>query len=819
MISTVQRLFPFIFLTICSVLILGANPFAGETVAPTDILANQPGWQNLDLEVATRHPARTDILDARLPRWLHAKASIRNGKLPIWNPAPINGIPAMQWLPAAIFTPAFAVFSSINDNATGYYFALLTNLIIAATGAYLLLLCLTNNRLAATFGAIVFAYCGFHAAWFYWAQVTTSIWIPWLLWLSYQYLSTQKPIYLPWVSIVSALMIFGGFPSMAVYGFFALVIMFPLYAPWQSGVKGVSINALHLGLAILLAFFITAFATHSLHEMLQFTQTMESRGGGTPFKSHHLINFIKPLLQNYANVERTVYIGIAPLLFLIILPPLLLTRKLNISINLTFGLLLLGISISIAFGLLPKNLITAIPTFNSNNWGRMTVLTALAFALICAELISIFLKAPFSKKQPQLFASLVIALIILQFIDQLWLFRKFNGPVPAATFFAKTPTIEYIQSHLKPMQSTIADRNYMVSGIFTNYGIPEWFAHGFKSKPERTLMESKLVPNAHRSRTAAAVYCEDIYIDSNMLNLLAIKYMACHKPISKDGMSRTVLATSGPRPKASALITPEQPLIQHFALPKPLEFNIISLKLATHGRTMAHTDLTLRLYHDNTLIGESSAKAAQIQDNSWVAFPFPKKINLDVENNRLEIHALPSVQNGKISAWLYPLNAENVYIDIGGSVEHAALAAKFFRTIKLPETINHHRVENNLVLLENSMVTGSGYTLPELDENLKPDFSHLELIESTPTSYRLHYNGEQPAWLILPVRYYPGWQAYVDDKSVATEVFMEMLPAIRIDPGATVSYRYEPKLLYMLALLSLASLLFALYLIFRFRRV
>jgi hypothetical protein len=593
--------------------------------------------------------------------------------------------------------------------------------------------------------------------------------------------------------------------------------MFPVYAPWQNGVKGVSINALHLGLAILLAFFITAFAIHSLYEMLQFTQTVEFREGGTPFKAHHLFNFVKPLLQDYADVERTIYIGIAPLLFLLFLAPLLLMRR--FTINLTFALLLLGISISIAFGLLPKKLITAIPTFSTNNWGRITVLTALAFALMCAELISIFLNTSTSKKQPRLFASLIIALIIIQLFDIRWLFNKFNGPVPTATFFAKTPTIEYIQSHLKPMQSTIADRNYMVSGILTNYGIPEWFAHGFKTKAELTLMEKKLVPDAHRSQTAAAVYCEDIYIDSNFLNLLAIKYMACYKPISKDGMSRTVLATSGPRPKASALITPEKPLIQHFALPKPLEFNIISLKLATHGRIKAHTGLTLKLYHGNTLIGESSAKAAQIQDNSWVEFPFPKKINLDVENNRLEIHALPSAQNGKISAWLYPLNAGKVYIDIGGSVEHATLAAKFFRTIKLPETIKHHRVENNLVLLENSRVTGSGYTLPDLDENLKPDFSHIELIESTPTSYRLRYKGEQTAWLILPIRHYPGWQAYIDDKPVTTDVFMEMLPAIWIDPGATVTYRYEPIILYRLALLSLLSLLFVLYLIFRFRRV
>ncbi|MCG8012275.1 MAG: hypothetical protein JAY64_11330, partial [Candidatus Thiodiazotropha weberae] len=77
--SISQKLAPYLFLIISSVVILGANPFAGETVAPTDILTNQPGWQNLDIRVPTRHPARTDILDARMPRWLHAKQELRNG--------------------------------------------------------------------------------------------------------------------------------------------------------------------------------------------------------------------------------------------------------------------------------------------------------------------------------------------------------------------------------------------------------------------------------------------------------------------------------------------------------------------------------------------------------------------------------------------------------------------------------------------------------------------------------------------------------------------------------------------------------------------
>ncbi|MEJ2528525.1 MAG: hypothetical protein P8Z39_00185 [Gammaproteobacteria bacterium] len=190
--NTIVRLSPYFILIAISVFIMGANPFKGETVAPTDILANQAGWQNLALDVPLRHPARTDILDARLSRWIQAKESIRKGEIPLWNPNPINGTPGIQWLSASIFTPAFGVFLSIDENATGYYFALLTNLVIACIGSYLFLMALTGDRSSALFGAVVFAFCGFHAAWFYWAHVMTSIWIPWLLFLTLRYLQTRN---------------------------------------------------------------------------------------------------------------------------------------------------------------------------------------------------------------------------------------------------------------------------------------------------------------------------------------------------------------------------------------------------------------------------------------------------------------------------------------------------------------------------------------------------------------------------------------------------------------------------------------------------
>ncbi|MEJ2426772.1 MAG: hypothetical protein P8101_20415, partial [Candidatus Thiodiazotropha sp.] len=326
--NTIVRLSPYFILIAISVFIMGANPFKGETVAPTDILANQAGWQNLALDVPLRHPARTDILDARLSRWIQAKESIRKGEIPLWNPNPINGTPGIQWLSASVFTPAFAVFLSIDENATAYYFAWLTNLDIACIGSYLFLLALTGNRISS----------------------------------------------LPCITIVTSLMIFGGFPSIVVYAFIALGIMSLFYAPWSEGIKPVLTQAALLTAALALAFLITLFSIQSLSEMLQYTDTFDSRHGGTPLSFKWLAGFIYPYFKTYADVERTIYVGIIPILLAMTSLFFLATHKIRTA--LLFAFVILSLSVSIAFGFLPKWLIKSIPTFNSNNYGRMMILSA-----------------------------------------------------------------------------------------------------------------------------------------------------------------------------------------------------------------------------------------------------------------------------------------------------------------------------------------------------------------------------------------------------------------------------------------------------------
>ncbi|MET0052957.1 MAG: hypothetical protein ABW095_18005 [Candidatus Thiodiazotropha sp.] len=815
--SLTLRSLPYLVILVCSVLIMGANPFKGETVAPTDILVNYPGWQNLHFDLQTRHPNRSDMLDARLPRWIQAKRALRDGELPIWNPYPVNGIPGLQWLPAAILTPAFGVFAAIGNDAAGYYFALLTNLLIAGVGTYLLLFALTRNRLAATFGALVFAFNGFHAAWFFWAHITSSIWIPWVFLCVHGYLTTRRRVYLPGLTLATALMVLGGFPTVTVYALMALAIFSLVYAPWSEGLKSVLKCALVLTLFGVMAFLITSFAIHSLYEMLQATKALELRAqrGDTPLELADFIRFVFPIQERIPSVEQTFYVGILPLLFLFAGVVQLLRGR--ASRGMVFALLVLAMTVSIAFGLLPRKIVWAIPTFDSNSWSRMTILLALGFAVISAEVISRLFRLPALRDlrlAPMLLVSLLIA---VQFVDMRALFQAFNGPVPAATFLPKTPTIDYVQKHLKPLQSILADRVYLISGTLTSYALPEWFAHGFKTRAEKAVLDSEVVPGGHVTKTAAMIDCANVRTDGHILELLGIRYLLCGAARSEIGRTNILLTTSGDRHVPSPLITPGHPLVQHFPLPNEMEIDGIKLLMATYSKPQAYTDVSVKLYRDDQLVGSATVEAAAIQDNSWVDFLFPHPVRLGTGLNRLEVHALPGQQDGKLSVWVYPIEPGGVFIEQDDEPLYAQVAVKLFRSVAFPNYFVERHIEDNLALIENLRVTGSGYSLADLDPQLQPDYTQVQLLNRTPTEVQVRYTGEQPGWLVLPIRLYPQWRAYINDRPTDLSGFMGMLPAVSVTPGDRVSYRYEPYWLYGLGILSLITLLVTLYLTYRWR--
>ena len=133
----VRRLFgwPLVYALIAAAA-LGANPLAGQTVGPFDLLASYPGWNPDGQVVAVRHSERSDILDVVLPTWLDAREQIRDGHLPLWNRLRAGGAAGLFDPTNGMLTVPFAIFAASPNPAIGFHLAILACLVVAGLGMH-----------------------------------------------------------------------------------------------------------------------------------------------------------------------------------------------------------------------------------------------------------------------------------------------------------------------------------------------------------------------------------------------------------------------------------------------------------------------------------------------------------------------------------------------------------------------------------------------------------------------------------------------------------------------------------------------------------
>jgi hypothetical protein len=215
--------------------IIGVNP-AKQTLAPMDLLLDFRGFDGISIDPPLVNPERSDSLDFVLTNWRFFRNEIREGRFPSWNPNNQLGNRGIQ-LPIfqGLTLPFFAFLATPNE-AVGYTLAIITNFLVAGLGSYLLLLFLFGNRLAALFGAITFAFCGFNVAWAHWPHLTTSAWIPWVLAAILRFWQTDRLVWAMLFSASTAMLVLGGFPFVTLLGAIAtlLLIICLLFADFVS---------------------------------------------------------------------------------------------------------------------------------------------------------------------------------------------------------------------------------------------------------------------------------------------------------------------------------------------------------------------------------------------------------------------------------------------------------------------------------------------------------------------------------------------------------------------------------------------------------
>ncbi len=811
-----QTLSAFVIFILLSIYALNANPFTGETVAPFDRLMQFPGWATIESDRTAVNRERSDILDSQLPTWVILKDQIRNGESPLWYPTGGGGEP----ISFELFNPAFLIFVLIKDHALAYYVVGLSKLVISGFGGYLLLKIFVR-WLPSMWGGLVFMLCGFNAAWFFWEQVTTAMWIPWLLWATVRYLKTNDKKWLPAVTIFSLLLIFGGFPAVAAFGFYAfslLILVWNAYdffsnKPLENdkitfALKPILIKTALPLLAVIQAFLMSAIA------IIPFKVSMSGinlgyRTGGTQFKGiNDLLLFFS--YENPSQVERTAYVGIMVLtLSLIGIFSVFGCKNINFRRFILFNFFLTIISALITFGLLPHELIRALPVLKSNQWGRLVVLPLLGLAILSAaglDFLMLYLPKAlvrYLRLTPANAGRTVVVLLIVmtaaQFHSQKILFNSFNSVVPEAWFYPLTPDIKYVKENLRPLQSVIADVSaYWFSGTLGAYDIAEWFAHSFKTDKEKEVL-SKIVHDPFASATASAIFAPNIQYHSPLMDKLVIKYVL----VNKEAFRRKSLLEFQELSREPAPPLPRNSWRQHIYIPKDMSVGAIGFFFALPpGDSHAPAKVRLTLYNDKGgkyLVNPKSDKAAITADR-LVYFVFPDELLLSEGGYYLEISLPGYTGPGGLSAWATKTNGDTgSFLEVNGTKTDLSLIWKigYLETMDPAVIADKWKLIDlgtNILIFENKSVTNSIYFLRDLVEsNNRLDFSGLSIREALPDRIEIDNLKKEAGWIVLPISLHPGWKAYVNGRSVKYDTYLDILPAIPVDGPSLVTFKYEPK--------------------------
>ncbi len=796
--SYITQIRAYLILIILALFMLGANPFKSQTVAPMDLLVQYPGWQNTGLKVDYINGERSDVLDAKLPIWINAKRSLYRGELPIWNHQRA-GKPGLTFTNSLI-TPAFATFAMIKDDALGFYLSNLINVLIGLIGMFLFLR-LFFNTYASIFGAIVFMFSGFNAAWFFWAHVDTAVWTPWVLYTVYKYINTMQNKHLIGVTLSMLMLNLGGFPMVAVMTYISAAIMvFIFLISKRSSFKEWVRVLIYLTIFSLLAVLIALPFIYPLIELFEFMGGTGYRSCGAGFSKGDFALFYNPDLYKIPRVETTFYVGVLPLVFLVFTFIFSFFRPSFIAI---FSLLLFLFALTISFALIDIDIIRAIPLLNSSLLTRFGYLLGLALAIISAYGLHIL----YNKFQDYKWIYILIAILFsIQIAQQKDLFSDFNGPVPNASFYPKTKSISYLQEHLKPLEHIMADSGYLIAGTLGGYALNDWYAHSFHKGQEKEILR-KIVNKPFKTPTSSMFNFSQINLDSPYIDYLGIKSILT----TNFSQNEYVMFWDNNRKRKPCPTIPANTLLQKFSLSKPYNITGIQLYMATYGEKHASSDVELILKKDENIIATLIADKMSINDNKWVSFKLNTSQILDTGKYSMSIQLKESTNAKPLTVWSN-IGENRSRLLVNGKETDLSFQMRFIAHKTLNPKYNILNLEPNIHILENKNVKENAYFLKTLDKKYSPDYTPIKTQIFSNTKIKITYLGSDSGWVIFPMHKYPGWTATVNGKKTKIDTFLGMMPAVKINTKSDILLSYKPtynKYTYPLSILSILILIFA----------
>lgn len=768
---------------------LGANPFAHQTVGPFDLLASQGAWIKDVPPVAVRNVERSDILDSLLPRWLHARQALRSGSLPIWDPIPKGGQRGLQNLANAELTPAFAIFAISPSPALGFYLATLFNLTMIGWGGFLWL----RRRLSmlpALFGGFAIMLCGFHAAWLYWPHTMTSMWIAWLLWSIDCWWERPRYRQFVLVTVFSALLILGGFPFVTLlgYGAAALYLVCLLLREPKAGWPG---RLAGFGLAVVASIGICAVPILSFVRWLAGTD-ISYRTGGSPFSLFGDLRFLLPhFAKTVPHNESTMYVGMAALLAGVLGWVIAIARRLRVPVMGLYPLLLGLVGLILVFEIIPAPYLSWVPGLSDNPWSRAIIILDISLAAAAAYALDEWRRKVGSRV---LFIVAMVALTGWQLIDAGGLFRQFNGPVADTYFYPRNPLVSYVQDHVGPFQSVVADNNFLVSGTLGAYGIHEWLAHGFNN-PRMVADLAKLADDPFTTPTATLIEAEGFHLASPMMSALGIRYALGDSGLTYTSLVPDFGKTSEPLPSNQPIPPlPDNAIRQYFVLDESYRLAKVGVRLATYGKANLKGEVTLQLYSDRQSqpLARVSLKASSIIDNMMASFNLPSPLDLAPGKYSFALNYSDAASD-KLTAWFTPAAGANCSMLINGKPVVGCLDMEFSSERPDMGPFVPIASSHGIHLLENANVPAGPYFVARLDQWPDHDSaSHVTVQNLKGHGFSLEYHGTHPGYVVVPMNMPRGWQVELNGAVVKPVNYLGGLPAVKVAGPASIKYRYMP---------------------------
>ncbi len=291
----------------------------------------------------------TDPIRQQIPWRKLAVDQWKQGNIPWWNPSSFSGMPMAANIQAAVFYPLNIVFFAL-PFPTAWTILIILQPLMAALFMFVYLRGRSFRLASATFGSVIWAFCGFHISWLTWGTINhVTLWIPLALFCAdilrkaadaptpkgsflKQMVSHVNVLAGPALALggIMTLQVFAGHIQMALYSI-VLIICYIIFFPADRSKHKINRVRLSIGLGtvVVSTALISAIQLIPLGLLLaqssRVDQFLNWQKEGWFLPWQHLVQFIapdffgNPATLNYWGIwnygEFIGYIGLIPFTF------------------------------------------------------------------------------------------------------------------------------------------------------------------------------------------------------------------------------------------------------------------------------------------------------------------------------------------------------------------------------------------------------------------------------------------------------------------------------------------------------------------------